>query len=152
MLGVLDGTGDPGDESPINRLTAKVQCVVARAAPCSFVADGDGRGAPALFLGAQVRPDADPGSIEYRRALEASPIAHVTADDPPFFFIHGDADDVVPISGSEAMAQALRKVGVPVKHMRVPGAGHGPGLVADPAIAVEIRAWFDQHLKRSLAG
>jgi acetyl esterase/lipase len=130
MLGVLDGAGDPGDESPINRLSAKVQCVVARAAPSSFVRDRSGRGAPAMFLGAVVSPDADPGSIEHRRALEASPISYVTPDAAPFFFVHGDADDTVPIAQSEAMTEALRKA----------------GLVADPEISAEIVAWFDKHL------
>jgi acetyl esterase/lipase len=152
MLGVLDGHGDPDDESPINRLSAKVQCVVARAAPCSFIADGPGRGAPSMFLGAMVDLGIDPGSIEYRRALEASPITHVTPDDPPFLFIHGDADDVVPIAESEAMAEALHKAGVPVKHRRVPGGVHGPGLVGDPEIAAEILAWFDKHLRGEEVG
>jgi len=106
-----------------------------------------GRGVPAMFLGASVNPDINPGSVEYRRALEASPIAHVTPNAPPFFFIHGDADDTVPIAQSEAMAEALRKAGVPVKYRRVPGGGHGPGLVADPEITAEIVAWFDEHLR-----
>lgn len=147
MLGVLDGRGDPEDESPINRLSAKVQCVVARAAPSNFVVDWGGRGGPSLFLGAAVSPDADPRSVEYRRAREASPITHVTPDDPPFFLIHGDTDDVVPIAQSEAIAEALRAAGVPVVHRRVPGVGHGPGLLADRELAAEVRAWFDEHLR-----
>lgn len=147
MLGVLDGRGDPEDESPINRLSAKVQCVVARAAPSSFVIDWSGRGPPSMFLGADVSPDADPGSVEYRRALVASPIAHVTPDDPPFYLVHGEADDVVPIANSEAMAEALREAGVPCTFRRVPGVGHGPGLLADPALRAEVRAWFDEHLR-----
>lgn len=147
MLGVLDGHGDPEDSSPINRLSAKVQCVVARAAPSSFVTDRRGKATHAMFLEAMVNPDADPGSIEYRRAVEASPITHVTPDDPPFFFIHGDADDAVPITQSESMAGALRKAGVPVKYRRVPGGGHGPALLDDPEIAGEILAWFDEHLR-----
>lgn len=146
LLGLLPGAGDPADESPINRLSAKVQCVVARAAPGSFVSDFHGRGAPALFLGASITPDTPPGSLEYRRALAASPITHVTADAPPFFFIHGDADDVVPIAQSEATAAALRAAGVPVKQRRVPGGGHGPTLLADPDIAKAVVAWFDEHL------
>jgi acetyl esterase/lipase len=147
MLGVLDGRGDPDDESPVNRLSAKVQCVVARAASASFLIDRHGRGAPSMLLGAQVRPDADPGSVEYRRAVSASPLSHVTPDDPPFFFIHGDADDTVPIAHAEAMVAALRDAGVPVKLHRVAGGVHGPGLVADPAIAAQIVAWFDEHLR-----
>jgi len=147
MLGVLDGRGDPEDESPINRLSARVQCVVARAAPSSFVAEWGSVGAPSMLLGAVVSPDADPGSIEYRRALEASPIAHVTPGAPPFYLVHGEADDVVPIAHSEAMAEALGSAGVPVEFRRVPGIGHGPGLLADPALRAEVQAWFDEHLQ-----
>jgi acetyl esterase/lipase len=147
MLGVLDGRGDPEDESPINRLSAKVQCVVARAAKSSFITDGGDRIASTMLLGAAVFPDVDPGSIEYHRARDASPIAHVTPGDPPFFLIHGEADDVVPITQSEAMAEALREAGVPCKFWRVPGVGHGPGLLADPAFRAEVRAWFDEHLR-----
>jgi acetyl esterase/lipase len=146
MLGVLDGRGDPEEESPINRLSAKVQCVVARAAPSSFVTEWGRVGAPTMLLGAVVPPDAELGSIEYRRAREASPIAHVSPGDPPFYLVHGEADDVVPITHSEAMAEALRKAGVPVEFRRVPGVGHGPGLLGDAALRAEVRAWFDVHL------
>lgn len=148
LLGLLPGDGDPNDESPINRLSARVQCVVARAAPGSFVSDFHGRGAPALFLGVAINTDTPPASLEYQRALAASPVTHVTAAAPPFFLIHGDADDVVPITQSEATAAALQAVGVSVKHRRVPGGGHGPALLADPVIATEIVAWFDEHLRR----
>lgn len=147
LLGLLPGDGDPEDESPINRLSAKVQCVVARAAPGNFV-DMQGRGAQALFLGASLNPDTAPGTLEYRRALAASPLTYVSPAAPPFFFIHGDADDIVPITQSEATAAALQAVGVSVKHRRVPGGGHGPELVADPVIAAEIVAWFEEHLRR----
>jgi dipeptidyl aminopeptidase/acylaminoacyl peptidase len=100
-----------------------------------------------MLLGAVLRPEADPGSVEYRRALAASPISHVTPDDPPFLLVHGDADDTVPIAHAEAMVAALREAGVPVKLHRVVGGVHGPGLVADPAIAAQIVAWFDEHLR-----
>ena len=47
------------------------------------------------------------------------------------------------------MAKALRQAGVPVQHRRVPGGVHGPGLVADPEIAAEILAWFDEYLRET---
>jgi acetyl esterase/lipase len=147
MLGVLDGAGDPEDESPINRLSARVQCVVARAAPALF--EPGQRGVRSLFLNAVLRPDAlraEHASVEARRAREASPIAHVTPGDPPFFLIHGEADDVVPIRFSEAFYAALREAGVTARLRRVPGAGHGPGILRDPGIVAEIVAWFDEHL------
>jgi len=44
LLGTLDGTGDPENPDPVNRESAKVQCVVARAAPSdmSAMAGSDG--------------------------------------------------------------------------------------------------------------
>ena len=39
----------------------------------------------------------------------ASPITHVSADSARFLIIHGEEDDVVPISQSEALAAALRE-------------------------------------------
>jgi acetyl esterase/lipase len=147
MLGVLDGAGDAADESAVNRESARVQCVVARAAPTSFLSMPD-RSARALFVGARVTPQTAPDSAEYRRAVEASPVTHVRPDAPPILLIHGDADETVPIEQSEAMAAALRQAGVPVRLRPVPGGGHGPGIVRDPAIGAEIRAWFDEHLRR----
>jgi hypothetical protein len=37
MLGVLDGKGDADDSDPVNRESAKVQCVVARAGPVDWI-------------------------------------------------------------------------------------------------------------------
>jgi acetyl esterase/lipase len=147
MLGLLEGSGDPDDESAINRESAGVQCVVARAAPTSFL-DMPNRGAGSLFLGANASRAAAEGSIERRRAVAASPLTHVREGAPPFFLIHGDADETVPIAQSELLAAALEKVGTPVKLRRVPGGVHGPGIVRDAEIAAEIRAWFDEHLRR----
>jgi acetyl esterase/lipase len=147
LLGVLDGLGDPDDDSPVNRHSASVQCVVARAAPTALTAL-PGRVASAFFLGASITPTTAPGSIEYRRAVDASPVTHVTPHTAPFFLIHGDADETVPISQSEVMVEALQKAGVPVKFRRVPGGVHGPGLLKDPEVAAEIRAWFDEQFEK----
>lgn len=43
---------------------------------------------------------------------------------PPTFFVHGEADDVVPITQSRDMAKRLRELGVPVAEYYEPGAGH----------------------------
>ena len=143
LLGLLPGNGDPADESPINQVSARVQCLVTRAAPSNFLTYFP----PPLFLGVALRPDMSPQSLEYRRAQAASPLTYVTPDAPPCFLIHGDADDVVPIDQSAQMEAALRNAGVPVQFRRVAGAGHGPGIMDDAAIGSEVVAWFDRHLK-----
>jgi acetyl esterase/lipase len=63
--------------------------------------------------------------------IEASPIEHVDADDPPFLFVHGDGDVIVPIEHARKMQRALDEVGVDNRLFEIPGGGHlfnpGPG-------------------------
>lgn len=146
MLGLLDGRGDPEDASPINRLSARVQCVVARAAPANLTTAA-GSPVRVLFLGFPLGGKLEPGSIEYRRAVEASPIFHITPDAPPFMLVHGEQDDIVPIAQSEQFAEALRRAGVTVELLRIPGGDHGNSALRAPEIAARIVAWFDTHLK-----
>ncbi len=146
MLGTLDGTGDPADESPINQVSAKVQCVVARAAPTSFLEGGVGL----FFLNIRDGALKNTKSIEYKKAKEASPITYVSADDAPFLLLHGDKDDVVPFKLSEMMEEALQQVGVPVRLLNVKGAGHGPsfrGAIDPPDFDQERLNWLNKHLK-----
>jgi dipeptidyl aminopeptidase/acylaminoacyl peptidase len=84
----------------------------------------------------------------------ASPIAHVSSTAPPVLFIHGDADEAVPLQQSVAMEGALRAVGVPTKLVRLPGGVHRPDLGASekgdtnwPDFLGEMTQWLDAHLK-----
>ncbi len=149
MLGVLDGDGDSDAESEIDRVSAKVQCVVARATPSDFTTGPAASGAGSQFLGTRMRPGADPGSPEMRIARAASPITHVSSDDPPVLLIHGDRDDVVPYELSERFKAALVQAGVEAKLIRVRGARHGPGFPGaeqPPDVGGWAGAWFDTQL------
>jgi acetyl esterase/lipase len=119
MLGLMDGKGDAKDADPVNRESAKVQCVVARAAPADLAAmsGSGGGGAIASFIGMPAPNREMGGTVEARIYREASPISYVTADDPPVLLMHGEADETVPIKQSEAMEAALRKAGVEVKFL-----------------------------------
>jgi len=162
MLGVLDGDGDPDDPDPVNRESARVQCVVAGAAPSDllrFIKEPvSGRDAVASFLGTYLAPVLPPSSIEYRTYQEASPISYVSKDSSPFLLMHGDADEVVPFEQAEVMEHALRDYGVEVKLIRVEGGGHGPDFrgpgYTGAAIAVdflgEMVGWFNQHLQKTV--
>jgi dipeptidyl aminopeptidase/acylaminoacyl peptidase len=79
-------------------------------------------------------------------AAAISPILFASADDPPVLLIHGDADELVPISNSEIMYDALRRVGVVTEFITIPGARHGfRGDDAERARAAVV-AWFERHL------
>ena len=145
LLGVLDGKGAAEDAGAVNRESAKVQAVVARAAPTDLTLASP-RSVHPLF---GFRRSERKGSVEYQRFVAASPVTHVTADDPPVLLIHGDADEVVPYKNAEVMQAALEKAGVPVDLLRVPGAGHGPtfpGAVNPPDYIGAMIEWFDRYL------
>ncbi|MBL8176570.1 MAG: alpha/beta hydrolase [Bryobacterales bacterium] len=154
LLGVLDGKGDGEAEDPVERESAKVQTVVALYAPSDMAKVDTAFGSVTVtaFLGMRTpRSDLPRNTAEARLYREASPVTHVSADDPPFLLLHGDADAVVPYGQSETMEAALRRAGVEVKLVRVPGGGHGssfPGAkekVDWAGMAVE---WFDGHLRK----
>jgi acetyl esterase/lipase len=56
--------------------------------------------------------------------VRASPITHVTPDDPPFLFIHGDRDEVVPFEQSQLIYDRLVQTNVPAQLVIVKNAGH----------------------------
>jgi len=147
MLGTLDGKGKLRDPDPVERESAKVQCVVARAAPVDFLASTNGK----FVLGMAQPAAGSEGTEEYRIFKEASPVSHVTPDDPPILLMHGDKDDLVDYKQSEEMEAKLKAVGVPVKLLRIPGGGHGetfPGAVNPPDYLGEMVRWFDQYLPK----
>jgi acetyl esterase/lipase len=77
------------------------------------------------------------GFGEYN-VMEASPITHVTPDDPPFLLIHGDRDELVPYEQSQLMYDRLIQTGVPAQLVIVKNAGHsmiGPGGSTQPTLA-----------------
>jgi acetyl esterase/lipase len=134
ILATMDGHGGPDDDDPVNRESAKLQAVVARAAPTDF-GRFDSGAVPtfASFLGAPPGRD----NATYRAA---SPITYVTADDPPLLLIAGDADQTVPFEQSELMLAALEEKGVGTNLIRIPGGGHGAN---DPPAAAR---WLNHHL------
>lgn len=61
----------------------------------------------------------------------ANPISYVNKTDPPFLIIHGDKDPLVPYCQSEMLYHQLQKAGVKSELIRVPGGGHGPGVMIE---------------------
>jgi len=87
-----------------------------------------------------------PVAEHQKEARNASPMSFVAKDNPPFFIVHGDKDNLVPLSQSQTFAEALKKVGVPVQLEIVPGAGHGFGKLK-PEMMEKVMAFFDKYLK-----
>jgi acetyl esterase/lipase len=97
------------------------------------------------FLGAD--PAADPA-----RARQASPLHRVRPGLPPFLFLHGDADDIVPLAHSERMTAALAAAGVRAECRVLPGVGHGFGYGVATAAQRLALAEIEKFLETVLAG
>ncbi|MCR9200876.1 MAG: DUF1080 domain-containing protein [Planctomycetaceae bacterium] len=79
------------------------------------------------------------------RARAASPATYVSPTDPPFLFVHGDQDPLVPLNQSESLRQKLKSAGVAADLIVVEGAGHG--FFKQPEIHDQVVAFFKQHLQ-----
>jgi len=79
-------------------------------------------------------------------AREASPILHVSDDDPPFLIVHGTKDPVVPLRQSQAFSRALKEAGVDSHLVTIEGAGHGGEEFLSPEQVRVIDEFLEQHL------
>ena len=116
----LEGSGGNREQS------SRVQCVVDWFGPTDLNAmgqQGDKPGSPvARLLGG-------PAPQNRERARQASPLTYVSKDAAPFLIMHGDRDNLVPLSKASGLPQALRKAGVEVTLHIVKDNGHGgPGF------------------------
>ena len=84
----------------------------------------------------------------------ASPVTYVTADDPPFLILQGDADTIVPPEQSQILFDKLQAAGVSSELVIIKHAGHGfqqvgnlpirPSLIKLGKVVV---AFFTKYLK-----
>lgn len=81
-------------------------------------------------------------------ARQASPVRHVTPDDPPILVLHGTRDYslVRPFQG-RFLVDRCQRVGVAATIHLIDGAGHGGPEFSDPPRRRLIVGWFDRHLK-----
>ena len=88
---------------------------------------------------------------------QASPIARVHPDAPPFLVVHGSADTVIPVQQARSFADRLRAVSrSKVGYLELPGAGHGFDMTDGArtgAMSTAIGLFLNQiHRDRSTVG
>ncbi|RPI91773.1 MAG: alpha/beta hydrolase [Chloroflexi bacterium] len=92
--------------------SSRVQAVVAMAPPTDLTRN---------FPNADMELMRQTGEVNL---AEASPINHVTTDDPPILLIHGDRDSVVPYEQSQLMYERLVQTNVPAQLVTVQNGDH----------------------------
>jgi acetyl esterase/lipase len=144
---VLNGAGAADDPDPVERETARVQCVVAGGGGYDFTQLQTPIALPVLgsYFGATIALGYGNTGPEYRMYREGSPRFHASAGDAPTLLVHGDADEVLPFAQAEAMEHAFVDVEVPVKLLRMPGGTHfKPRTPNAPDDLAEMTRWFDR--------
>lgn len=148
MLGTSSGVKKlEGDLGVHDDQSSKVQCVVNFYGPAEMLTmndhdstmDHDAPDSPeSKLLG---------GTLQEIKELarEASPITHISKDDPPMLHIHGTADKLVPYPQSVVFDKALRKAGCTTALLTVKDGGHGG--FRNPKVDETVQRFFDHHLR-----
>lgn len=76
--------------------------------------------------------------------LAHSPDRNVPADAPPFFMLHAEDDDAVPVGNTLAMRDGLKARGIPVDTHLYAAGGHGFGI--SRAVGKPVAAWPEAWL------
>jgi acetyl esterase/lipase len=119
MMGFMEPGPDDLDADG-NRIENFVRCVVAKNPPTDFTADDEMHSERALvqFMAATREMAAE-------RYAEASPVTHLSSDDPPVFVMHGTADRTVPYNQALLLQARMKELDVPMALVTFEGAGHG---------------------------
>lgn len=78
----------------------------------------------------------------------ASPLTHLTPDDPPTLIFQGTVDDIVPVSQADILAAKLQELGIPYEYDRVEGWPHTMDLAAEvnARCVVLMERFLEEHL------
>lgn len=152
------------DGDPVNAVSARVQAAVVFFPPTDFSNFGRQQMDFAMMQKVLVLTGVA-GAFDYKEwndstqtfrsvtdpkkkqeiARNYSPVNHVSADDPPVLFLHGDKDMLVPMQQSNIMVTKYREAGLQTDLIIHPNAGHG--WRPDASEEKKIIGWFDRFLK-----
>jgi len=137
VLGSMGDDGDAAGKNEIEKTSSRVQAVVAYFPPTDI----------REYVNHKTLSPRFPAVVfQDELADDVSPLLAVTADDAPTLLIHGDMDELVPISHSERFSEAMKKASVTCELIVMKGAAHGfPGEQGTQAETALLN-WFDKHL------
>ncbi|WP_231616132.1 alpha/beta hydrolase [Novipirellula artificiosorum] len=78
----------------------------------------------------------------------ASPVFHVSKDDPPLLALHGDKDTTVYLDQSERIVEEYGKAGLEATLITLPGAGHGRGPFFEGKNREKVVEFLNRHLRK----
>jgi acetyl esterase/lipase len=150
-IGGLGDDGNPTATDPVERVSSRVQAVVAFMPPTDFLNWGEEGKTPFhmanmdQFMPAFGVNPQTPDDVVQKIGHDTSPIILVKSGFPPTLLVHGDADKLVPLQQSKKLDAAFETVGITHKLVIVPGGDHGfRTVIGGLSQALD---WFDVNLK-----
>jgi acetyl esterase/lipase len=145
MLATTGDDGDPQAEDPVLRQSSRINSGVSYYPPTdlrSWTTDPP----QAIKNHAALKP---PLTFDAELEDDVSPLLQVTADDAPVLLIHGDLDELVPISHSQNIMPKFEEAKVGSDLIVVTGAKHGYSDEQKATIVVPAMVkWFKEHLAK----
>ena len=146
---------DPTAKNKLERHDTSVAAVAVFFPPTDFLEWRDGKMVdpkvlgPLLAVGASSAKEGALNGKSEEELLEMakaiSPLYQVRKPTVPFLLIHGDADEVVPLSHSQKLVKAIQTSGGSAELIVKEGGGH-PWLTLPVEVAV-MADWFDKQFK-----
>jgi dipeptidyl aminopeptidase/acylaminoacyl peptidase len=117
LLGTSGEVKELEGEIGTTGVSSRVACVVDFCGPSDFFLSGIG----SARANDRVIATLFGGSLEERNdaAKQASPVTHVSKDDPPFLIMHGTQDNTVNIRQAERLYEAQKQAGVNTTFVKV---------------------------------
>lgn len=140
LVSILATTGDdtkPKPQAKYAEFSSSIQAVVPMYGVHDLIALAESR-------------DMLPSFTEAEKTLsqQASPVTHISPNDPPFLILHGTKDALVPVVQSELLLSALKKGNIPAELLVIEGAPHSFHLQPKQRdLRPEVIGFFDRHLK-----
>jgi acetyl esterase/lipase len=139
LVGLAD---DPADDDAAPRSpTAAVAMLSAPTDLTNLGPEHDRPRSPASLLVGGPLPEVR------EAALRASPVWHVSPDDPPCLVIHGTADPSIPVDQAVRLDAALSAVGVPSTLLLLDRGGHAATIGRDSPAGRAILEFLDAVLR-----
>jgi acetyl esterase/lipase len=139
-LAALVALADPPAEQAVPPVEVAAACAVAAPAHLPSLAPAERTAAAAgRLVGGPL--------VEFREAAQAaSPLAHVSADDPPVLLVHGDRDTEVPATQAVGLDRALKAAGTDSRLVLLDAAGHAVPLTVDSDGGAAVLEFLDAVL------
>jgi len=150
LLGTSGGVPElEGDVGGNGEQSSRVDAVVDYFGPTDFILRSQNQPSRANVEGSPVNLLLGGGADQQvELARLASPVTHVTADDPPFLVLHGDRDKTVFLDQSQRIQAEFEQRELPLTLHVLAGAGHGGKEFFEGRPRALVIEFLDRRLKK----